>query len=131
MSVEGIQASESALERGTTGTALRELAIRALAANELPLLVINVALWIYLATHSKVFWTNRNIGVMLSSVSMVARITSNLADDGASNRRTSAGCVLDALIKHHPSSKIARTPSIVTNSRMRRVEAPTGCPASR
>ncbi len=72
MSVEGIQASESALERGTTGTALRELAIRALAANELPLLVINVALWIYLATHSKVFWTNRNIGVMLSSVSMVA-----------------------------------------------------------
>jgi ribose transport system permease protein len=44
---------------------------RALGANETPLLIVNVALWIFLAQRSDVFTTQRNIGVLLSSVSMV------------------------------------------------------------
>ena len=49
----------------------------------------------------------------------------------ASNRSTNAGYCVRGSDQPHPSSKIARTPSIVTNSRIRRFDAPTGWLASR
>src|SRR5690348_9740639 len=53
-----------------------------------------------------------------SSDSITVRMTANRSGVEASNLRTKAGCVLDARMRPHPSSKLTRIPSIVTTSRI-------------
>lgn len=48
--------------------------------------------------------------------SIVVFIVSSVEESFASNRITSTGCVLEARIRPHPLSKIARIPSIVITS---------------
>ncbi|MGI8478091.1 MAG: hypothetical protein ACR2OO_17225, partial [Thermomicrobiales bacterium] len=69
MSAQHLHAAEAtAVPRGNIFAAL---ARRAFSAQEIVLLLINAALWLYLARRSEVFWSQRNAGVLLSSVSMV------------------------------------------------------------
>lgn len=69
MTAPSIPASEARVrEEGGLSSSLRQLA----TSNTVVLFAIVAVLWAYLAQASDVFWTNRNIGVLLSSVSLIA-----------------------------------------------------------
>lgn len=72
MSAEGIQATSDLDVGAGAANSVAATTRRLLAAQEGILLVCIVALGVYLSHRSPYFWTERNIGVLLSQVSMVA-----------------------------------------------------------
>ena len=71
MTAPSIPASEFELQE-RRGNSVVEAVRLALTSTQGVLFLIVAALWIYLASKSDVFWTNRNIGTLLSTVSLVA-----------------------------------------------------------
>ncbi len=70
MSAPTLSASELQLaeqDRGSLGKSARQIA----ASSQAVLFVIVAGLWLYLSNASDVFWTERNIGTLLSSISLI------------------------------------------------------------
>jgi ribose/xylose/arabinose/galactoside ABC-type transport system permease subunit len=72
MSVETVSTGQPLDVTARTQSALQAAIRRLFTSQEGVLFFIVAALWIYLSAESKVFFTERNIGVMLSQVSMIA-----------------------------------------------------------
>ena len=72
VSAERIETAPSHHPRAPGAHPAMSTARRAIASQEGVLLLCVVALCLYLAQRSPVFWTERNIGVLLSQISMVA-----------------------------------------------------------
>lgn len=71
MTAPSISANELELEERRGSSALDALR-QTLTSTQGVLFLIVAVLWIYLASESDVFWSNRNIGTLLSTVSLVA-----------------------------------------------------------
>jgi len=72
VSTDSVQATAPLESTASTASALEAALRRLFASQEGVLFFIVAGLWVYLSTQSEFFFTERNIGVMLSQVSMIA-----------------------------------------------------------